>query len=153
MYSFNSDIKLVNKYYNEYKNYSLEKLNDMLFTVEMKDIWTDVDGAIYEALTKLIKEKITMKCKPYIIKDVPFAISARGKAGYYQLECDNCHHTFKAEYYIGDPYWVKPNENNLVYKTQETKYMYCPFCGREIDWDNLQKRKEEIYEVIDNEEK
>lgn len=57
MYSFNSDIELVNKYYNEYKNYSLEKLNDMLFTVEMKDIWTDVDGAIYEALTKLIKEK------------------------------------------------------------------------------------------------
>ena len=104
-----------------------------------------------ELLLKYVNDKT--KCKPYIIKDVPFAISSRGNAGYYQLECDNCHHTFKAEYYIGDPYWVKPNENNLVYKTQETKYMYCPFCGREIDWDNLQKRKDEIYEVIDNEEK
>lgn len=58
MYSFNSDIELVNKYYNEYKNYSLETLNDMLFfTVEMKDIWTDEDCAIYKAVTKLIKEK------------------------------------------------------------------------------------------------
>lgn len=98
-----------------------------------------------------------MKCKPYIIKDVPFAISARGKAGYYQLECDNCHNMFKSEYYEGDPYWLIPNwENpheNTSYKIQETKYMYCPYCGREIDWDNLQKRKDEIYEVIDNEEK
>lgn len=102
-----------------------------------------------ELLLKYVNDKT--KCKPYIIRYMPFAISSRGNAGYYELECDNCRHIFKAEYYIGNPYWVKSDENNLVYKTQETKYMYCPYCGREIDWDNLQKRKEEIYEVIDNE--
>lgn len=106
-----------------------------------------------ELLLKYVNDR--EKCKPYIIRNVPYAISARGSAGYYELECDNCHNVFKSEYYEGDPYWTIPNwgnpHENTLYKIQEIKYKYCPYCGREIDWDNLQKRELEIYEAKDNE--
>lgn len=147
------EIKNTNINYIKEEPYKAIKRLSTLFSGHCEyKFYNDSYSILMEDLELLLKYvNKTMKCKPYIIRDIPFAISSRGNAGYYQLECDNCHHTFKAEYYIGDPYWVKPNENNLVYKTQENKYMYCPYCGREIDWDNLQKRKEEIYEVIDNE--
>ena len=99
-----------------------------------------------ELLLKYVNK--TTKCKPYIIKMVPYVISSQGGCGYYELECDNCHNKFKVEYYVGNPYLLEANEEYLTQK--RNKIQYCPFCGREIDWDNLQKRKEEIYEVIDN---
>lgn len=57
MYSLNIDTTIINKYYEQYKDCSLEKLNDMLFLHSMKDIWSKEDFAFDEALTKLIKEK------------------------------------------------------------------------------------------------
>lgn len=57
MYILNIDTTIINKYYKQYKDCSLEKLNDMLFLHSMKDIWTEEDFAFDEALTKLIKGK------------------------------------------------------------------------------------------------
>lgn len=111
------------------------------------------NNILTEDLELLLKYVNKTKCKPYIIRMIPYVISSQGGCGYYELECDNCHNKFKAEYYVGNPYLIEANEDNLTQKRNKIQYAYCPYCGREIDWDNLQKRKDEIYEVIDNEEK